>query len=82
MRLRIFFFDSPQSDFGLSISPASMCPLGFKRFCEEVQGYPEITRSIIKKDLNLVSEAFKEKCSIQEWRDIDPAMRNENPLVQ
>lgn len=80
--LEYSFFDSPKSDFGLSISPTSMCALGFRRFCEEVQGFPEVTRNIIKKDLNLVSKACKEKYNLQEAYGIDHAMRNENPLFK
>lgn len=80
--LEYSFFDSPRSDFGLNTSPASMCALGFRRFCEEVQGFPEVTRNIIKIDLNLVSKACKEKYNLQEAYGIDPAMRNENPLFK
>lgn len=77
----IRFFDSPQSDFGLSISPASMCTAGFKRFCKEVVQLPKETQEILKKDLDLVNKACAEKYSGTEY-DVDAAFKDANPLFK
>lgn len=72
--LKYSFFDDGKTDFGLSISPAAMCPLGFKRFCDEVVRYPTETQRILRDDLSLVSDACMEKFGIE------AAMKDFNPL--
>ena len=72
--LKHSFFDSEKMDFGLSISPAAMCPLGFKRFCDEVARYPAETQRILRDDLSLVSDACMERFGIE------AAMKDSNPL--
>lgn len=73
-KLKHSFFDSEKMDFGLSISPAAMCPLGFKRFCDEVVRYPTETQRILRDDLSLVSDACMERFGIE------AAMKDSNPL--
>lgn len=73
-KLKHSFFDSGKMDFGLSISPAAMCSLGFKRFCDEVVRYPAETQRILRDDLSLVSDACMERFGIE------AAMKDSNPL--
>ena len=80
--LKYSFFDDGHTDFGLSISPAAMCPLGFERFCNEVVGYPSQTQEILEEDLSLVSDACMEKYHIEAAiKDLNPlfAKRSKKP---
>jgi hypothetical protein len=58
------FFDSPDNDYGLSISPLAMSIIGNKRFKEELYAMPQETIDIIKKDLELVSKANRYELSV------------------
>ena len=55
--LKYGMFDSPDNDYGLSISPASYCLLGIDRFVSQFALLPSVTQSIVMKDMQLVSDA-------------------------
>ena len=50
-------FDSPDNDFGLSISPASYCQLGIERFVSQFLLIPSESQDILMTDMELVSQA-------------------------
>lgn len=53
-------FGSPANDYGLSISPLSMCRLGYERFLSEARQLPYQTRVILQDDLDLCYSAYRE----------------------
>ena len=55
--LKYGMFDSPDNDFGLSISPASYCQLGIERFVSQFLLMPSESQDILMTDMELVSQA-------------------------
>lgn len=54
-------FDSPVNDYGLSISPLSMCKFGYDRFIKEASCMPDESIAILQEDLDLCYAAYRDE---------------------
>lgn len=57
-------FDSPVNDYGLSISPLSMCKFGYDRFIKEASCMPDESIAILQEDLDLCYAAYRDECNL------------------
>ena len=58
-------FDSPVNDYGLSISPLSMCRLGYERFIKEASHMPSDSIAILQEDLDLCYAAYRDELALE-----------------